>query len=77
MKTNPFARLFAVLGVIVLLCVLVFGRDNKLAKQGQAPAGPVAAGPANSEALSPTIQGLAEVPAQPAPAQTSSTPSSH
>ena len=30
MKTNPFARLFAVLGVIVLLCVLIFGREPSL-----------------------------------------------
>ena len=68
MKTNPFARLFAVLGVIALVGVLLFGRDNKLAKQGQAPAGQPAAQPAHSEALSPTILPLAEVPAQPAPA---------
>ena len=68
MKPSPFARLFAVLGVAVLVGVLLFGRDNKLASQGQAPAGAVAAQPAHSEALSPTIQSLAEVPAQPAAA---------
>ena len=65
MKTNPFARLFAVLGVALLVGVLLFSRDNRLVNQGQAPVAPTA----GSEALSPTIASLADAPA-PAPAST-------
>ena len=70
MKTNPFARLFAVLGVALLVGVLLFSRDNRLANQGQASSAPAASG----ETLSPTIASLADAPApapapSPAPAQ--------
>ena len=66
MKTNPFVRLFAVLGVATLVTVLLCSRDHRLEGQGQhSPAKAVAAEPANAEALSPTIESLSETPATP------------
>jgi hypothetical protein len=57
-KTNPFARLFAVLGVAVLVGVLLCSRDHRLEHQGKA-----AETPAGAETLSPSIESLSEAPA--------------
>ena len=64
MKTNPFARLFAVLGVAVLVGVLLCSRDHRLEHQGQVPA--AAADTGGTEALAPSIESLSETPATPA-----------
>lgn len=66
MKTNPFARLFAVLGVAALVGVLLYSRDGSL-KHREAPAQPTSSVPANAQALSPSIEVLAETPAPEAP----------
>ena len=70
---TTLARLFAILGAATLIGLLVFSRDTKLAGQGQA-AGVAASQPANADALSPTIQSLAETPAPAAEAPKAEAP---
>ncbi len=63
---NRLALLFAVLGVVTLVCVLVASRDNKLQYQDR-PQAPAAAASSDAPGLSPTIEPLAEPSAPEAP----------